>query len=145
MQQTLWRRSEGAAAADVTEARSSTVWMQQKGRTQHCPPLPAAQHQQTSALRLYDVFLSHSGGTDNHVKVVLDWASDELNKLPSTDSSAPIRAFRDEDDLKGTGRVRSVILAALHQSPIGAHWHPDSCLHQCSGRRTAACVYFGPT
>ena len=84
------------------------------------PSRPVAQHQQPSAPRAFDVFLSHCGGEDRLIKMVLSWVRRELQSLSSTDGSAPICAFRDEDDLKDTGPVRDALQAAICQSPIGA-------------------------
>ena len=96
------------------------------------PSLPVAQHQQPpAATPAYDVFLSHCGGTDRYIKMVLGFVRRYLHDLPSTPGGSPIRAFRDEDDLKDTGKTHHALRAAVLQSMIGAR--SDMLVHLSAG------------
>ena len=70
--------------------------------------------------RAFDVFLCHSGRGDGGVKQMLDYVRKDLQALPAVGGTAPIRAFRDEDDLDQTGPVQKALQAAIKQAPIGA-------------------------
>jgi hypothetical protein len=57
----------------------------------------------------FDVFLCLRGGGGGGVKLLLDFVRRDLQALPSVGGSAPIRAFRDEDDLSGLGLVQDTL------------------------------------
>ena len=74
--------------------------------------------------RACDVYLCHSGGGARQVKQVLEYVRAALQALPSVSGTAPIRVFRDEDDLIGIGGLQDALRAAIQQAPIGAQWPP---------------------
>ena len=63
--------------------------------------------------------------------MVLGFVRRDLHNLPSTRGGSPIRAFRDEDDLKDTGKTHHALLAAILQSNIGAP--SDMLVHLSAG------------
>ncbi len=76
--------------------------------------------------RAFDVFLCHCGGGRGDVKLLLDYVRRDLQALPSIGGTAPIRAFRDEDDLDRLGRVHDALQTAIHQASIGM-WLATLC------------------
>ena len=71
--------------------------------------------------RAFDIFLCHCDGDRRDVKLLLDYVRRDVQSLPTVGGSAPIRAFRDEDDLEDIDRVKDALCAAIRQAPIGAH------------------------